>query len=158
MPFMSDAILWLFVIFSGVAVGAGFYEMRINVPRWFPKRDGVVTVDAGAMNGDDPGRRFWAFVTTGPLTLLTVASLALAWNPASVRDWWWQVAAVVTMVERVGTFGYFIPTAIRLLRSDKRLSGQTSVTAARWGQLNVLRAMLAMAGWLCALRALSLTE
>ena len=32
---MSDGVLWLFVIFSGLAAGAGLYEARINVPRWF---------------------------------------------------------------------------------------------------------------------------
>jgi hypothetical protein len=64
---VSDVILWLFVIFSGLAAGAGLYEMRINVPRWFPRRGGVMVVDAEAMGADDPGRRFWAFVTTGSI-------------------------------------------------------------------------------------------
>lgn len=59
---MSGMILWLFVIFSGLAAGAGLYEMRINVPRWFPRHDGVVAFDAEAMGADDAGRRFWAVV------------------------------------------------------------------------------------------------
>jgi hypothetical protein len=33
---LSDIVLWLFVVFSGISVGAGFYELRVNVPRWFP--------------------------------------------------------------------------------------------------------------------------
>jgi len=148
---VSDVILWLFVIFSGLAAGAGLYEMRINVPRWFPRRGGVVVVDAEAMGADDPGRRFWAFVTTGPLTLLTIASLMLAWHPASARDWWWFVAAAVTLIERVVTLGYFIPTAIRLLQPE------TPAVAARWARLNLVRTLWALIGWLLALKALALT-
>jgi hypothetical protein len=151
---MSDAILWLFVIFSGLAAGAGLYEMRINVPRWFPRRGGVVAVDADAMSADDAGRRFWAFVTTGPLTLLTIASFVLAWHPATPRDSWWLIAAGVTLVERIATFGYFIPTALRLLQPDT-LAGGRAAAAARWTQLNVLRGLLSVGGWLCALKALS---
>lgn len=153
---MSETILWLFVIVSGLAVGAGLYEMRINIPRWFPRKDGVVSIDAAAMAADDPGRRFWAFVTTGPLTLLTVASLALAWHAATPRNWWWLVAAAVMLVERLATLGYFIPTAIRLLRPQTGVRGRASTMAARWTQLNVVRALVSLAGWLFALRALSL--
>ncbi len=78
---MSDVILWLFVIFCGLAAGAGLYEMRINVPRWFPRRGGVVVVDAEA----------------------------------------------------------------------------TPAMAAQWEQLNLIRALLTLVGWLFALKALALT-
>jgi hypothetical protein len=42
-------LLWLFVIVAGLAVGAGLYEMRINVPRWF-RRSGAtgIQIDAEA--------------------------------------------------------------------------------------------------------------
>jgi hypothetical protein len=153
---MSDLILWLFVIFGGLAAGAGLYEMRINVPRWFPASRGAVTVDAAAMSADDPGRRFWAFVTTGPLTLLTAASVVLAWQPASSRDWWWLLAAGLILVERVATLGYFIPAAIRLLQPGTLDAGTAAASAARWSQLNVVRLAVAVAGWLAGLRALSL--
>jgi Domain of unknown function (DUF1772) len=154
---MSDGILWLFVMFSGLAAGAGLYEMRINVPRWFPRRDGVVAVDAAAMSGDDAGRRFWAFVSTGPLTLLTIASLVLAWHPASPGEWWWLFAAAVTLVERILTLGYFIPTALRFLQPET-LAADRAAAAARWTQLNVLRALLSLGGWLCGLTALSMAK
>ena len=73
-----DALLWLLVIFSGIAVGAGLYEARINVPRWFaPVAGSAICVNVDAIRSDDSGRRFWAYVTTVPLTLLT-------WQAA----WW----------------------------------------------------------------------
>jgi hypothetical protein len=49
-------------------------EIR-NVERWF---DGA-RVDSQAMRQTDPGRKFWDPITTVPLTLLTLASLAVAW-------------------------------------------------------------------------------
>ena len=71
---LHDIVLWLFVIFGGIAVGAGLYEMRVNVPRWFtPAGGSSASVNVEAITTDDAGRRFWAYVTTGPLTLLTVA-------------------------------------------------------------------------------------
>ena len=54
-------LLWLFIIFLGTAFGAGFYESRVVVPMW--------TSDPPAsLASPDSGHRFWAFVTTGPLT------------------------------------------------------------------------------------------
>jgi hypothetical protein len=39
---MSRALLWLFVINLGVALGAGLYESRIVVPQWLSvSREGV---------------------------------------------------------------------------------------------------------------------
>ena len=154
---MHDIVLWLFVIFGGLAAGAGLYEMRINVPRWFTVvSGGAVRVDASAMTTDDSGRRFWGFITTGPLTLLTLASCALAWNPATAHERWWLAAALVMLVERVGTFGYFIPTALKLMQPGRLPPADAERAARQWARLNRIRCVLAFAGWLAALRALSL--
>jgi hypothetical protein len=156
-PVLHDTLLWLFVIVSGIAAGAGFYELRINVPRWFTSSGGTgLAVDVGAIRADDSGRRFWAFVTTGPLSLLTLAALAAAWNPATAQDRWWLAAAGILLVERVATFGYFIPTLLAIMRPRRQASGPAALAARRWMQLNYVRAALACAGWLAALRALSL--
>jgi len=71
----SEILLWLFVIFSGIAVGGGLYEMRITVPQWFSRSpESGIRVNGEAMRSADAGRRFWVYVTTVPLTLLTLAS------------------------------------------------------------------------------------
>ena len=99
----------LFVIVLGTAFGAGLYESRVVVPLW--------TSDPPAsLQSPDSGHRFWAFVTTGPLTLLTVANLVAAWQSQGPARAWWLTAALVTLVERGMTFGFFIPTMIRLRR------------------------------------------
>ena len=69
-------MLWLFVINLGVTFGAGIYEHRIVVPRWLKSTgNAAATWNADAARQDDTGRKFWAFVSTMPLTLLTLISL-----------------------------------------------------------------------------------
>jgi len=153
----NDALLWLFVMFGGIAVGAGLYEMRINVPRWFAPRS-PTPVNVSAIQADDSGRRFWAFVTTGPLTLLTLSGLAVTWNPVTARDQWWMAAAGLTLVERIGTFAYFIPQLLRLLQPERLTQERGCQAATRWIRLNYLRGAVALVAWLAALRALSLSN
>src|SRR6266851_5044870 len=134
---IETLLLWLFVIDLGIAFGAGLYEQRIVLPQWFPRsQGGGLQVDAEAMRRTDSGRRFWAFVTTMPLTLLTLASLAVAWRAQGpLRDWWLS-AALITLVERIATFAYFIPTAAKLMRADTLPESAASATAAQWMRLD----------------------
>jgi hypothetical protein len=65
---ISVALLWLFVINLGIVVGAGLYENRVVVPQW-------ASAPPHSLLAPDSGLRFWAFATTGALTLLTLANL-----------------------------------------------------------------------------------
>jgi hypothetical protein len=156
--YVTEILLWLFVINLGVAFGAGLYEQRIILPQWFSRSSqSSVRVNSAAMRSTDTGRRFWAFVTTIPLTLLTLANLIVAWQPKDPRHEWWLGAVVITLVERIATFSYFIPTAIRLMHADALPPARVEAMAAQWVALNHVRAALALIGWLAALKALSLT-
>jgi len=154
MAVIAEALLWLFVVISGIAVGAGLYEMRVNLPRWFTvERGTVIRVNLDAIRSDDSGRRFWALVTTGPLTLLTLAGFVAAWPPDTIRRQWWFAAAGMMFVERIATFGFFIPQLLKLLREDDM---QRATRVARtWMRLNYARAALAFAAWMTAIRALT---
>ena len=154
---IPDVLLWLFVVNHGIAFGAGLYEQRIILPQWFNRSSASgIRVDAAAMRSTDSGRRFWAFVTTVPLTLLTLANLAVAWQSQGPRREWWLGAVAITLVERIATFSYFIPTALRLMRAEAFPSAKVQAMASHWMALNHVRAALALIGWLAALRALSL--
>ena len=150
---MSTLLLWLFVINLGLAFGAGLYEHRIVVPRWLSAAGNTVHWNADAVRRDDPGLRFWAYVTTGPLTLLTLANLVAAWLASGEARRWWLAAAVVVLAERIFTFSYFIPTIIRLLRAAD--SPASVAAATRWTRLNYVRHALVLGGWLAALKALA---
>ena len=84
---MIEVLLWLFVINLGIAFGAGLYESRIVVPQWLSfSRETGYRWNAEAARSADVGLRFWVYVTTLPLTLLTFASLIVAWWGAQCRS------------------------------------------------------------------------
>src|SRR5262245_51732994 len=99
---MTEVLLCLFVVNLGVAFGAGLYESRIAVPQWlsYSKETGY-RWNAEAALSANAGLRFWVFVTTGPLTLLTLAGLLVVWRvPEDVRKWW-LAAIVAALIDRV---------------------------------------------------------
>jgi hypothetical protein len=153
---VSSALLWLFVVNLGIGLGAGLYESRIVVPHWITSSPDLVQHwNAEAARRDDTGRRFWGFVTTLPLTLLTLANLIAAWRaPAPVRGWW-LAAAIVALADRVMTFAYFIPTMVRLMRAPD--SPESVAVAIQWARLNYVRLALLVAALLMALKAFSLS-
>lgn len=153
MTYLPALLLGAFVLNLGTAFGAGLYEARIIIPRWFPKSASTgFGIDTDAMQQLDAGRKFWAFVTTGPLTLLTLANLMLVWLSPSPAHTWWLAAVLVTLLERIGTFTFFIPTIIRLQQSNQA----SSRLIPRWVGLNYARNALTLLAWVLALRALSL--
>ena len=71
---LSTTLLWLLVMNLGVAFGAGIYEGRIVVADWITSSsDGGIHWNPEAARSDNTGLRFWAFVTTGPLTLKRIS-------------------------------------------------------------------------------------
>jgi hypothetical protein len=145
-------VLWLFVINLGVTFGAGIYEHRIVVSRWVTLPGNTAgSWNADAALQDDTGRRFWALVSTVPLTLLTLLSLYAAWRADGTLRLWWLAAALLAFVERVFTFSYFIPTMVGLLGAPD--SPESVAMASRWWALNYLRHGIVLAAWLSALKA-----
>ena len=153
-PAIQEILLWLFVVNLGIAFGAGLYEHRIVVPGWITSDRSGVHWDAKAAGRDNVGLRFWAYVTTGPLTLLTLANLAAAWMSTGPERTWWLAACLAVLADRVLTFSYFIPTMIRLMNAPD--SPAAAAAATRWLGMNYVRHAITLFGWLAALRAFSL--
>jgi hypothetical protein len=151
----SAIALWLFVINLGVAFGAGLYEHRIVVARWISASpQGGAHWNAEAARQDDTGRRFWGFVTTVPLTLLTLANLAAAAQAQGTLRVWWLAAALAALADRLFTFSYFIPSMIGLMRMTD--SPDAVVVATRWSNLNYLRHAIVFVAWIASLRTFAL--
>jgi len=147
--------LWLVVINLGGAFGAGLYEHRIVIPNWISSSPEFgARWNGDAARRDDTGRRFWAFVTTVPLTLLTLANLFAAWQSAGAVRTWWLAAGVAALADRAFTFSYFIPTMIRLMGASN--SNESVAIATRWWNLTYLRHAIVLAAWLAALKAFAL--
>ena len=115
----TEILLGAFIMNLGVALGAGLYETRIVLPLWFRQNtNGNYQVDFEAMRNIDTGRKFWSFVTTIPLTLLTIANLIFALKSNTPLYGWWMSAMVIVLIERMATFVFFIPTAIKLQKGE----------------------------------------
>lgn len=151
---LLTCVAWLLVIFTGVAFGAGAYEARVQVPQWFATVDGTTVWQAAMAKAADPGLKFWAFVTTGPITLLTLLSAVLVWKTRGpIRRWWFVVLAFL-LIDRAMTFGYFIPTMVELM-SGKMAEVDATQTAQQWQNLNVVRLVASGASFLAAIKLLT---
>lgn len=150
-------LLWAYVLNLGIALGAGLYESRIEVPRWLsPGPDGSLRWHREAAVAADVGLRFWVFVSTIPLTLLTMACLACLWYaPDPVRPWW-LAAVAAGLAERAMTFGYFIPAMLRLMDPGAYGELEAAGRAALWVNLGWLRHAANLASLIAALRAFAL--
>lgn len=134
------------------------YESRITVPQWLTFTPGSgYRWNAAAAAEANVGLRFWAYVTTVPLTLLTLASLACAWSAPPPLRQWWLGAALAALVDRVLTFGYFIPTMIKLMRGEVQPEAAAAAKARQWVRLGLLRHVATLVAWLAALEALTLS-
>jgi hypothetical protein len=151
----SKTVLWLFVLNLGVVFGAGIYEARISVARWTgASRGSGPGWHAEEALRDDTGRRFWAFTTTIPLTLLTLVNSWAAWQASGAVRLWWLIAASSALADRIFTFAYFIPRMLRLMRATDTPSARA--TMMQWANLNYLRQLLVLVAWLAALQTFAL--
>lgn len=145
----KEIVLWLFVVNLGIAFGAGIYEARVVIPQWksIPPREWPNT-----------GLMFWVYVTTVPLTSLTLASLIAAWLTQGPMRFWYLAAVCIVIVERIATFSYFIPTMVRLMGTEGLGYADIRAALSQWLLMNHGRHVLTLAGWLAALKALSLSK
>src|SRR5688572_13869051 len=114
---VSLMLLWLFIINLGIAFGAGLYESRVMIPVW---------AETPRETWTQTGTQFWVYVTTIPLTVLTLANLVTAWRDGHPRRRWWLTAVFVVVAERVATFAYFIPAMIILQTSADLTDSQVA--------------------------------
>ena len=151
---LNEILLSLFTIFTGIAFGAGLYEARIVIPLWFDRTGRYYIVNHENLSKIDSGRKFWGFITTVPLTLLTIANLVLAFHSSGEVYNWWLAPSVILLAERIMTFSFFIPTIIKLQKDQNLDKEVVSQRIARWVNLNYVRNTLTLVAWLLALKAL----
>ena len=145
----KEILLWLLVINLGISVGAGLYESVIVIPDYVgnPPETWVET-----------GLSFWVYVSTVPLTLLVIANSLVAWKTTGRKRKWMIAAVMVVIVERLFTFLYFIPTMAGLIGSNDLPQHDVDGVLNQWMFLNHFRHLLSIAGWLMALKALTLQK
>jgi hypothetical protein len=147
LKYVPKVLLWLFVINLGIALGAGIYEQRVVISQW---------ENIPPQTWPQTGVLFWVYVTTVPLTLLTLANLVAAWLDRGTRRYWWLGAVAIIVVERIATFSYFIPTMVWLQGTEGLPEAEVRAALSQWLLLDYGRHVLTLAGWLAALKAFSL--
>jgi hypothetical protein len=149
--------LWLLVVFVGIQFGAGLYEKLAVVPLWADVSANQVLdrmKDSGMWNA---GRLFWPFVSP-PVAVLAVVNLILAWRSTASNRRWWLAGAALMCVYAAVSYSFFVPQMLMLQASDGTWSDNRIESLIDWWiGLNYLRMAIGAAGWLCALRALSLS-
>lgn len=149
--------LWALVIFVGIQFGAGWYEKLAIVPLWtdVPTDQTLTAMEESGMKR--AGRAFWPFVSP-VVALLAVVNLFLARRaPGPMRRWWLAGAAVMT-VYAVFSYAYFVPQMLMFQSGGADWSPERVDTFVTWWTgLNYVRMTLGGVGWLCLLRALSLS-
>ena len=159
---IAQVFLWLFVIALGIEIGAGLYETRVVLPLWTSAPPESVTAyhqhnvtnPQFALNA---GGRFWMFAT--PLVgLLALATLLSGLRTRPQHRQWRIAGTVLALVVVLSTFGWFVPNIIRLHGNDVMAMSAGEVTSLTrwWVNLNWVRVIFYLAGWLSALRALSI--
>jgi hypothetical protein len=106
--------------------------------------------------GSQRGPSLLGLCQTVPLTLLTFANLFAALQAVGLARHWWLVAVVAAALDRASTFGYFIPTMLRLTRPDGPTGAEAASIATQWAQLDYIRHGLTLAALVAALCALTL--
>lgn len=148
---IRKVILWLFVIVLGITFGAGIYEARIVVPDWIQSSEMYWNADAA--NHSNTGIRFWVFVTSIPLTILTIASIMYVFKSEGSLKKWWGLAAGAAVADRLMTFGYFVPTMISLMEHGNSRDSEIVESAIFWANINYVRIALVFIAWVAAMKA-----
>jgi len=152
---LTEILLVCSFVNLGIALGAGLYEAKMVLPLWFNKpAGGGYIVNFANMKAIDSGRRFWGFVTTVPLTLLMIANIALCFQSQPPLHDWWVVATIILLLERLATFTFFIPTAIKLQKGENVTLVKMSKLVTWWVRLNYVRNGLTLAALVGFIKAL----
>ena len=160
---IAQIFLWLFVIALGIEIGAGLYETLVVLPLWTSAPPDSVTAyhQHNAANPQftlNAGGRFWMFAT--PLVgLLALATLLSGLRTRPQHRQWRIAGTILALVVVLSTFAWFVPNIIRLQSKDVMVMSPDEVASLTkaWVNLNWVRVVLYVSGWLSALRALSIS-
>ena len=149
--------LWLLVIFVGIQFGAGWYEKLAIVPLWADTSVDQVLAAMESSGMKRAGRTFWPFVSP-VVALLALINLVVAWRSNTSYRRWWLAAATAMTVYALASYGYFVPQMLSFQTGGQAWTASDIETFVTWWTgLNYVRMTIGGIGWLCALRALSLS-
>lgn len=153
---LAEVSLWLFVVALGLQTGAGLYEMRVVTPLWSrAPPESVRGWNAEARYAVEPRARFWRYCTPA-VGLAALLALVFGLTTSGTRRTLVVASSITVLALVVVTYAYFAPTLASLLerRGAGLGDGQITERVSDWLWLGRVRALLYVAAWLAALKAL----
>ena len=157
--FITQTILWVCVMFVGIHIGAGVYEVFVITPLWAGATPESVTgwnpVPQYAINP----ARYWG-IFSPVVALLTLALLIAAWLMPQPRRKWALIAGVCLFIVVLSTVLFFVPILIKTIgtRGANFSGGEITAMVNQWVIWNWLRLAVMIVGWLAAIRALGMAS
>ena len=94
-----------------------------------------------------------------PVAILAALNLVVAWRSEAPQRRWWLTGAVLMCGYAVASYGFFVPSMLALQAYGASWpAAEIESMVGLWTTLNWARMVVGAAGWLCALRALSLSR
>jgi hypothetical protein len=150
----TTAIVLLFLTVT-LGLGGGLYEILVIYPGW--KHDvNPLTLRAKLESSGQflAAKRFWPIVSPAQV-LLSVINVLLAWNYTGGARAYWLAAGVAVFINRVITFGYFIPVMIRKIMQPETIEATRLRGIVRqWTALSPIRLVIEVFAWVLLVVAL----
>ena len=160
---IEQILLWVFIILSGIVIGAGLYEMRVTVPLWAnspPESAWYWEAQriANPQYAPNSGLRFWIFVTPTHL-LLSVATLIAGWKTHGDHRKWLFASTIAFIILHTSALLWFVPAIGEILNSRSLgISPEQVITKTHmWVTLSWVRAVFGLAAFVAGLRALAIS-
>jgi hypothetical protein len=140
--------LSLFLFTITLSLGGGIYEVLVIYPNWkhdvTPANLLAKLQSSGQLNAN---KRFWPLVS--PLQgLLAIVSIILAIKFTGEAQSYWLTAAILIFVNRLITFGYFVPEMLRKIMKPEQIeTTRLQAIVRRWTALSPLRIIPELLAW-----------
>ena len=158
----AKIILFIFVAALGIELGAGLYETFVVMPAWVSSPPESV-IGYYRLNAANPqfalnaGPRFWMFMTPF-VGLMALLALVTSFRTRPEHRKWRLAGTILALIVVAATFAWFVPNIIRLhSEAVLTMSGEQVTSLTNWwANLNWVRVVVYSAGWLAALKALTI--
>jgi hypothetical protein len=155
-PVTEARLMRPFLAVTGIALGAGLFEMRVVIPQWASVTEAKEVRPAMERSGHvASGTRFWQLV--GPaVPPLTIANLYAALGSSGPRRRWWLASSGTIAGVAAATAAYYVPALHNLRDNAENLPDEQvrRLIKQRVG-LDYVRLGVLTAAWLAGLKALS---
>lgn len=154
---VAEILLWALVVMLGILIGATSFEAVVITPLWAgAPPESVRGWNESPRYAIDTGRFFAAIAL--PLAATALVSLLVGWAMPWPRRKWLIAAVVCTLAGFIATGSFFVPILRETIFTRGAGLSDAEITdkVTSWVTYNWWRMAIQTAGWLAALRALSL--